>query len=106
MWGSSTDEHLFFGLGSALSSSVQLLQTGDQIDTDGDGTADFSITDFQASTVIGPGLSLAEDGWVYVETKMLPIGGGTEIEGIIGILVPEPGTWCLLGLAALALRRR
>jgi len=106
MWGTSTDEHLFFGYGSALGNSIQLLQTGDQIDVNGDGTADFQVTDFQASTTIGPGLCLAEDGWVYIETKMIPVGGGTEVEAVIGLFVPEPGTWCLLGLAALVLRRR
>lgn len=107
MWGSGTDEHLFFGYGPNLGDSVQLLQTGDLIDVNGDGIGDFQVTDFQASTVIGPGLSLAEDGWVYIETKMIPVGGGTEVEAIIGLLIPEPASGIALAVGMLlALRRR
>jgi len=106
MWGSGTEERLFFANASNLANSIQLVQTGDEIDVDGDGTSDFLLTDFQASTVIGPGLSLAEDGWVYLETEMIPIGGGTEVEGIIGIRVPEPSAALALALGALALLRR
>jgi hypothetical protein len=107
MWGSSSDEHLFFGYGPDLENSVQLLQTGDEIDIDGDTLGDFLITDFQASGIIGPGLSLAEDGWVYLETEMTPVGGGDEIEAIIGIYIPEPATGLILALGALlALGRR
>jgi hypothetical protein len=106
MWGSGTDEHLFFGDGTDLANSIQLLQTGDEIDVTGDNIADYQVTDFQASTVIGPGLSLAEDGWVYLETNMIPVGGGSTINAIIGLQVPEPATGVALALAALMLRRR
>ncbi len=94
MWGSSTDEHLFLGYGPELADSVHVVKTGDEIDVDGDGLGDFQLTDFQASTAIGPGLSLAEDGWVYIETKMIPVGGGTEVEAIVGLYIPglaQPG---------------
>lgn len=107
MWGTSTDEHLFFGDGSDLGNSIQLAQTGDLIDIDGDGVGDYQLTDFQASTAIGPGLSLAEDGCVYIETKLVSVGEGAEVEAIIGLYVPEPASALLLGLGALlALRRR
>jgi hypothetical protein len=107
MWGLGTDEHLFFGPGADLSLSKQLLATGDQIDIDGDGLADYQISDFNASTVIGPGLSLAEDGYVYLDLDMFPIGGGSDIQAIVGIAVPEPSTLVLLGLIGLmGLRRR
>ena len=107
MWGSSDDEHLFFGDGFDLANSIQLAQTGDVIDVDGDNIGDYQLTDFQASTAIGPGLSLAEDGWVYIEAQMIPVGGGDEVEAIVGFYVPEPASALLLGLGALlALRRR
>lgn len=102
IWGLSADEHLFFGPAADLASSIHLLGTGDEIDVDGDGVSDYQVTDFNASTTIGPGLSLAEDGWAFVEVDLLPIGGGTEVEAIIGVRVPEPGALGLLVLAAAA----
>lgn len=107
MWGLSADEHLFYGLGNDLANSVQLLQTNDEIDTNGDGVSDYLVTDFKASTTIGPGLCLAEDGFVYVEVGLVPIGSTGEIEAILRLAVPEPGALTLLALlGVLALRRR
>jgi len=106
--GSSLREHLFFAASAASANvATRLLSLGDIIDVDNDSIGDFTITDFEASPVIGPGLELAEDGRVYVEVSMIPVGGTTEVEAIIGLAVPEPATACLLALAAVgAIRRR
>ncbi len=106
IWGPSSGalgETLFLGDGSNLATAARLLAVGDEIDVDGDGIGDWAVADFNASTAIGPGLSLAEDGLVYVEVDLTAVGGGTEFEAILAI--PEPAT-LVLGLLALALRRR
>lgn len=105
-WSTNLTETLFFGDAAALASSVALLSVGDEIDVTGDAISDWVITDFNASGVIGPGLDLAEDGYVYVEIDMEPVGGGAEIEAIIGVLVPEPTTIGLLLIGGFALLRR
>lgn len=105
-FGSSAQEHVFFGSADDLANSTRLLSIGDEIDIDDDGVADYLITDFLASNVGGYGFEFGVDGNVYLEVDMEPIGGGDEIEGVIGLVVPEPSTLSLLGLGLLALRRR
>ena len=63
--------------------SLPLLRTGDMVDVDGNGTADATVTDFNASGVIGPGLSLAEDGRQFVEVD-LDYGAG-DLEAVIAL---------------------
>lgn len=108
-WGSgaSEQEHLFWGYGETLgTSSVRLLSRGDLIDIDNDTIGDWIVTDFNASGVIGPGLELAEDGYVYVEVDLAPAAGGAEVEAIIRVAVPEPGTLALLLAAGFLVSRR
>lgn len=107
-WGSgaSLQEHLFFGDGADLANSIRLLSLGDEIDANGDSIADFLLTDFSASTVIGPGLRLAEDGYVFLEVVMQSIAEQTSHNAIIRVAVPEPTSLVLLALAGLLLRRR
>jgi hypothetical protein len=87
-------EHLFFAPdASDLPGAVRLLSTGDLVDVDGDMVADFEIDDFNASTVIGPGLDLAEDGSVYVEVDLVGVvqpQRGVVTEAIIRLGVPVP----------------
>ncbi|MBM3316577.1 MAG: hypothetical protein FJY75_01865 [Candidatus Eisenbacteria bacterium] len=100
MWGSSANEYLFFGPGARLAQSVCLLATGDSLDVDGDQVADFVVTDFNASTTIGPGLDLADGRMThqatdptraYLDVDLSPIGMGTGGEAIIGIATsPAP----------------
>ncbi len=107
IWASTPSETLFFGDGAALSSAVALLSVADEIDVDGDLIADYAITDFNASAgVIGPGLDLAEDGYVYVDVDMIPVTGGTEIQAIIRVAIPEPASLLLMAVGGLALIRR
>ena len=78
------DEHLFFAPDAAdPRSGTVLLSTGDELDVDGDGVADFLVTDLTASGAIGPGLDFAEDGGVFVGVDLEPAGGGTEFEAIL-----------------------
>jgi hypothetical protein len=86
-------EHLFFAPDAAdLATGVRLLSTGDQVDVDGDMVADFTVDDFNASTAIGPGLDLAEDGFVYVEVDLAPAAPplGGVLEAILRLGLPIP----------------
>lgn len=87
-------EHLFFVPdASDLGTGTRLLSTGDLVDVDDDTIADFEVDDFNASTVIGPGLDLAEDGFVYVEVDLVPaappLGGAVEAILRLGLPVPN-----------------
>lgn len=104
--GSTAQEHLFFGAGDTLYDSVRLLSVGDTLDSDGDTIADWLLTDFNASGTIGPGIELAEDGFIHVHVDMTPVAGGDEIQAVIRLAIPEPGTLGLLALGAFALIRR
>jgi hypothetical protein len=86
-------EHLFFAPDAVdLATGVRLLSTGDEVDVDNDMVADFTVDDFNASTVIGPGLDLAEDGFVYVEVDLIPVAPplGGVLEAIIRLGLPVP----------------
>jgi hypothetical protein len=102
-----TGEALFYAAdGSNLAAAILLLQVGDVLDATGDGIGDWTVTDFVASNGISPGLDFAEDGLVYAEVDLVPVGGGTEIEAIIGLAIPEPSSLALAALGGLALLRR
>lgn len=107
IWSGTTTgaEGLFFAsdAANAGSTSTLLLAVGDSIELDGEL---FTIDDFNASGVIGPGLDLADDGFVFVEVDLLDKGGAS-FEAIIRIAVPSPGAVGMLALAGVgALRRR
>jgi hypothetical protein len=105
--GATGDEGLFFGHSDDVSASQLLLRVGDQLDTDGDGTADFSLVDFQSSTTITYPLDLGDDGWIYVEVDLMDLSTQTELEAIIGFnTIPEPASLSLVGAAGLLLLRR
>jgi hypothetical protein len=90
IWTVPAGEGLFFAADAAnLAGAVLLLQTGDAIDTDGNGTGDFTVTDFNASNIIGPGLTLAEDGSVYVEVDIDDGGGSVEAVIRLGLTIPN-----------------
>lgn len=81
-------EILFFAADASdlAGTSLPLLATGDSVDVDGDGIGDATVTDFNASGIIGPGLSLAEGDRVFVEVD-LDFGMG-DVEAIISIGLP------------------
>ncbi len=107
--GGSAQEHLFYSSDASAmdSNSVRLLSIFEEIDIDMDGFGDYVVTDFNASGIIGPGLSYAEDTFVYVHVDMEPVGGGTSIQAVLRLGVPEPGSLALLAMGgALAMLRR
>jgi hypothetical protein len=83
-------ETLFFACDASdlAASSVAVLSVDDDVDFDGGG-ADAVVTDFNASSVIGPGLWLAEDGRVFIEVD-LDYGAGP-VEAIIALDLPSCG---------------
>lgn len=83
IWGSTLAEHLFFGTGSDLGNSRQVLALGDSVEVTGDGIADYRVIDFNASTVTGPGLDLAEDGFIFVHVDLIPVEGGVEVQAVL-----------------------
>ena len=108
LWASDLTETLFFAADlTNLASATALLSVGELIDVDQDMVGDFTIDDFNASNIIGPGLDFATDGFVYVEVDMTPVTGGPQVEAVIRLqaFVPEPH--CLVSLwAGLGLWRR
>lgn len=103
----ATDEVLLFGDGMNFAATAQvLLRVGDLLDIDGDTVADFTLTDFNASAGVAPGLDISDSGKIYVNVDITPIGGGTAIEAIIGVAIPAPGAAGLMALAAIAGARR
>jgi hypothetical protein len=103
---SPTGEALFLGDADNLAAAIVLLAVGDVLDVTGDSIGDYTVTDFVASNGISPGLDFAEDGMVYAELDLVPVGGGTEFEAIVGLAIPEPSSLALAGLGGLALLRR
>jgi hypothetical protein len=91
IWTVTGGEALFFASdASNLSGAVLLLRTADEIDEDGDGVGDWTVTDFNASGVIGPGLDLGENGLVYVE---LDVDDGLgDIEAIVAVSTRQGGS--------------
>lgn len=86
LWGvGSGAEALFVGRASDLAASSRLVAaTGTTVDTDGDGAADYAITDFAASSSVSPGVDLATGMLVFVEVDLAPVGGGAAVEAIVG----------------------
>lgn len=107
IWGTGTNEALFVGQGSSLLASSQLLlRTTDSIDVNNDTFPDFIVSDLLASGTIGPGLDLAEDGYIYIEAILTNMEGANPMESVIRLAVPEPTTAALLALGLLGLARR
>ncbi|MEM8757881.1 MAG: hypothetical protein AAGF47_08885 [Planctomycetota bacterium] len=106
--GGTDTETLFFAGDAAdlAGSSIPLLAVGDGWDDTGDGVADWIIDDFNASVTTGPGLELAEDGFLFVEVDLASLDGATTLEAIISVAVPAPGSAGLLALGGLAAARR
>ncbi len=89
IWSTGGVDHLFASCDASdlAASSRRLLSAGDSVDFDGDGVADAVIADFNASSAIGPGLDLAEDGRVFFDVD-LDAGGTEETGAIISIAMP------------------
>jgi hypothetical protein len=85
---SGGDEVLFVGEGNDLAaSSQQVVATGDSVDTNGDMVPDYVINDFNASSFPAVGFGAADS--VFLEFDIEPVGGGTEIEAVLGFDVSD-----------------
>lgn len=82
-WGSSTTEHLFYACDASdpAATSTLLLSTGDQLDLDGNGTGDATVTDLPAGSVHN--FQLGDTGVFYIEAD-LDYGAG-EVNAIIAL---------------------
>ncbi len=82
---SSSDEILFLGDASDLAgTSTRLVATGDSLDTNGDGNADYVVTDLDLGLGSQGAGALTEDGIAYVKLEVEPVGGGTEVDAVFG----------------------
>jgi len=90
--GMRNTETLFFACdaGAPHTTSTALLTTGDELDLDFDGSPDTTVVDFEATGLDGPGLTLAENGLLYVH---ISIGDVDESrEAIVELRLPTcPG---------------
>ena len=88
IWTHGSGDHLFFACDAAdLASSIRVLSNGDSVDLDGDGIADATVTDINASAGVSPGLDLAEDGRIALNVD-LDDGTGA-VESIIAVAAPD-----------------
>ncbi len=108
IWDVDSVETLLYASDAAdmAGSTIALLAVGDLFDADGDNVADWIIDDFNASSAIGPGLDLAEDGFVHVEVDLESLDGSLNLEAIISLRVPAPSGAALLAMTALLASRR
>jgi hypothetical protein len=108
IWDTAEEtETMFFASDTLnLSSAIKILSVGDLFDEDNDGIGDWIIDDFNASSTIGPGIDFAENGLVHVEVDLISLDGGTNIEAIITLAVPAPGSLGLLALTGVVVSRR
>jgi PEP-CTERM motif len=107
IWNSSKTETLFLwsDLNANPLGGMALLSVNDTIDVNNDTIADYAVTDFNADATSTSGLDLGNDGYIYVEVDMTPIGGGASVQAIIQ-LTPEPGSLMLLAVAMAAFSLR
>jgi hypothetical protein len=93
IWNLDAAEVLFFAETSAFPSAVVVLQVGDSIDTNGDDIADATVTDLNASGVVGPGLDLPDTGQLYLGIDAMTASGETEM--IVAVDLPgDPPPLC------------
>ena len=104
-WGiSGGDEILFYASDASnlAGTSVALLSTNDMLDFDGDGLGDATLTDFNASGTLGPGLNLAENGLIYLEVDIDEGGGDIEAIIVLSTDAGEGASFCDASDGALA----
>jgi len=90
IWSYSGAETLFFACDASdpVGTGVALLTTGDELDLTGNGIGDGFVEDFNASGVVGPGLSLGENGSISVE---IDFDNGAELEAVVSLALPSCG---------------
>jgi hypothetical protein len=68
--------------GAGVDSAI-IVQKRDTLDVNGDTIADFTVTDILSSSVTSRGLDFGDDGNVFVNLSLTPIGGGTAVPAIV-----------------------
>lgn len=89
-WTTSTgpnDEAVFVGrVPNLAGTSMLALRTGHGLDTFGDGTPDYTVTDFGFAKGGGHGaLVLGDSPVLYLRLGLTPVGGGAERAAIVGL---------------------
>ncbi|HMN96699.1 MAG TPA: GC-type dockerin domain-anchored protein [Phycisphaerales bacterium] len=69
-------------------SSVAIARIGEDFDSTGDGMADVTVTDFQASAIISPGLDFSDHPWVYAEVTLRDLETSATFEAIVRFSAP------------------
>lgn len=92
IWGTTRGEILFVVTPGVAGPQVDvLMKVGDAVDIDGDGNADGTITDFNASTTVAPGLDLPRQCRVCADVDV-QLASGTTVGAIVcAPLPPAPG---------------
>jgi hypothetical protein len=92
IWSTTTGEILFVITPSRAGPSVDvIMKTGDGVDINGDSVVDGSISDFNASTTVAPGLDLPRQCRVCASVDVELIGGGNVAAIVCAQLPPAPG---------------
>lgn len=92
IWGANRGEILFVITPGGAGPQVDVvMKVGDAVDIDDDGLADGTITDFNASTAVAPGLDLPRQCRVCADVDVQLAGGATVGAIVCAALPPAPG---------------
>ena len=79
-------ESLFFASdASDLTNLAVVASVEDELDVDGDGVADWVISDFAAGSVTGASIALTEDGLIYVAVDLQSVDGSDFRRAIVAV---------------------
>jgi len=82
--GASVTGALFVGDSADLAgTSVVIAQIGQDFDSTGDGMVDVTLTDFNASAVVSPGLDFSDHPWIHAEVKLRDIATQLVYDAIV-----------------------
>lgn len=93
--GSNAVRALFWGQADDLPNSQLILMTGDEIDTDGDGQPDHTVTQLEAANIAGPTINFSDDPFVYLRVKLQRFGTTDIIDAVVRIPLPTDPSTCL-----------
>jgi hypothetical protein len=74
---------LFYGDIDDMPNAACLLKVGDMIDYTGDGIADAGVTWLNATTQDGPGITLSDHNFLFIEATLLDVGSNDQYEAIL-----------------------